>query len=93
MFQKKISILTWIIFKVRDNKLVLPSSVFPSKQETKIGLLNKAAPDRGPKIGWDPDIVAALDESCSDDDLEDNFMELANAEPLPWVWREIWNIS
>lgn len=65
-------------------KIQLPSTAFASDIETQVGLLNKAAPSRGPKLDWDPDIVAALDEDFAFDDpnnqLEDNFMELANAE-------------
>ena len=45
-------------------------------------MLNKAAPNRDPKFDWDPDIVAALDDDFDyedpDNELEDNFMELAN---------------
>ena len=40
----------------------LPQVVFASKEEEKIGLLNKAAPIRGPLIDWDPDIVETLDD-------------------------------
>lgn len=62
----------------------LPSSVFASKVEEDVGLLNKAAPVAGPRLDLDPDIVAALDDDFDFDDpdnqLEDNFMELANAE-------------
>ncbi|XP_033737224.1 protein LTV1 homolog isoform X2 [Pecten maximus] len=65
-------------------KIQLPSTAFASDIETEVGLLNKAAPSRGPKLDWDPDIVAALDEDFKfndpDNQLEDNFMELANAE-------------
>ena len=35
-------------------------------------------PFSGPQPDLDPDILAALDEPASDDELEDNFMELAN---------------
>lgn len=37
----------------------------------------------GPKLDWDPDIVAALDsdnDEPMDADLEDDFIELANQE-------------
>ncbi|KAB0803328.1 hypothetical protein PPYR_00327 [Photinus pyralis] len=65
-------------------KLQLPSSVFASTVEEKVGLLNKAAPHRGPRPDLDPDVVAAMDEDFDYDDpeneLEDNFIELANAE-------------
>lgn len=62
--------------------LQLPSSVFGSKQEEAVGLLNKAATSSGPRPDWDPDIVAALDDDFDfedpDNELDDNFMELAN---------------
>ncbi|XP_060072286.1 protein LTV1 homolog [Ylistrum balloti] len=68
----------------RGPKIQLPSTAFASDIETDVGLLNKAAPSRGPKLDWDPDIVAALDDDFVFDDpdnqLEDNFMEMANAE-------------
>lgn len=63
-------------------KINLPSSVFASNVEEKIGLLNKAAPVSGLQLDLDPDIVAAMDDDFDYDDpenqLEDNFMELAN---------------
>ncbi|PSN51643.1 Protein LTV1 [Blattella germanica] len=65
-------------------KLKLPSSVFASEVEEDVGLLNRAAPHSGPRLDLDPDIVAAMDEDFDYDnpenELEDNFMELANAE-------------
>ncbi|KAL2724217.1 caldesmon [Vespula squamosa] len=69
--------------KKEDHKLNLPSSVFASNVEEKVGLLNKAAPVSGLRLDIDPDIVAALDDDFDFDDpeneLEDNFIELANA--------------
>jgi len=66
-------------------ELSLPSSVFPSEVEESIGMLNKAAPIRGPQLDWDPDIVAGLEEDFNYEDpenaLEDDFIELANAAP------------
>lgn len=63
-------------------KINLPSSVFASNVEEKVGLLNKAAPVSGLQLDLDPDIVAAMDDDFDYDDpenqLEDNFMELAN---------------
>ncbi|KAJ8948130.1 hypothetical protein NQ318_008483 [Aromia moschata] len=60
----------------------LPSSVFASEVEEKIGMLNKAAPVSGPQLHLDPDVVAAMDEdfdySDPENQLEDNFIELAN---------------
>lgn len=59
----------------------LPSSVFQSTVEEKEGLLNKAAPQFGPRPDWDPDVVAALDDDFdfSDEEniLEDDFVQLA----------------
>lgn len=63
------------------SKIQLPSSVFASEFEEKEGMLNKAAPRSGPRLDWDPDVVAALDDDFNYEDpnneLEDNFMELA----------------
>ncbi|GAB6020533.1 hypothetical protein CHUAL_003216 [Chamberlinius hualienensis] len=65
-----------------ETRLVLPSSVFASNVEEGTGLLNKAAPTRGPRPDWDPDIVATLDEDFNDADVEeldDDFILQANA--------------
>ncbi|KAF5287991.1 hypothetical protein FQA39_LY15573 [Lamprigera yunnana] len=77
----------WVPAEIKTNpkpKLQLPSSVFASTVEENIGLLNKAAPHFGPRLDLDPDVVAAMDEDFDFDDpnneLEDNFIELANAE-------------
>ncbi|XP_047413012.1 protein LTV1 homolog [Sciurus carolinensis] len=60
----------------------LPSSVFASDFEEDVGLLNKAAPVSGPRLDFDPDIVAALDDDFDFDDpdnlLEDDFILQAN---------------
>ncbi|XP_064216681.1 protein LTV1 homolog isoform X3 [Aotus nancymaae] len=60
----------------------LPSSVFASEFEEDVGLLNKAAPVSGPRLDFDPDIVAALDDDFDFDDpdnlLEDDFILQAN---------------
>ncbi|KAI8433066.1 hypothetical protein MSG28_013924 [Choristoneura fumiferana] len=67
---------------VRDN-LTLPSSVFASEVEEDVGLLNKAA-SQGLCLDLDPEVVAALDEDFDfedpDNELEDNFIELAMGE-------------
>lgn len=59
-------------------RLQLPSSVFASEFEEKVGLLNKAAPESGLRLDLDPDIVAAMDEDFDYDDpnnqLEDDFV-------------------
>ncbi|EEC05826.1 conserved hypothetical protein [Ixodes scapularis] len=60
----------------------LPSSVFQSNVEEKEGLLNKVAPQVGPRPDWDPDVVAALDDDFDfedeDNELEDDFVKLAD---------------
>ncbi|KAG5278430.1 hypothetical protein AALO_G00098910 [Alosa alosa] len=60
----------------------LPSSVFASEFEEKVGMLNKAAPISGPRLDMDPDIVAALDDDFDYDDpeniLDDDFIVKAN---------------
>jgi protein LTV1 len=70
--------------KQNDTKINLPSSVFASNVEEKVGMLNKAAPITGPQLHLDPDVVAAMDDDFDYDDpenqLEDDFMKLANAE-------------
>lgn len=67
----------------KKNEIILPSSVFESNVEEKVGLLNRAATS-GLQLDLDPDIVAALDDDFDFDDpdneLEDDFMQLANAE-------------
>lgn len=59
----------------------LPSSVFASEFEEDEGLLRKAAPHLGPRPDLEPEIVAALDDDFDfdnpDNELEDNFMEMA----------------
>ena len=63
--------------KKKKPQIMLPSSVFASEVEEKEGLLNRAALPRGPQPGWDPDVVAALDDDFDFDDpenqLEDDF--------------------
>ncbi|CAL1677989.1 unnamed protein product [Lasius platythorax] len=63
-------------------KINLPSSVFASNVEEKVGMLNKAAPVSGPQLDLDPDVVAAMDDDFDFEDpenqLEDNFIEMAN---------------
>ncbi|QQP55514.1 LTV1 -like protein [Caligus rogercresseyi] len=81
---KDFSALDSFLIKAKELKVNLPASVLPSKEpEEEIGLLNKAAPRRGPLIDWDPDIVAALDEDFDYENpenlLEDDFMDFANA--------------
>ncbi|XP_030380882.1 protein LTV1 homolog [Scaptodrosophila lebanonensis] len=58
-----------------EPKLNLPSSVFASEFEEPEGMLNKAAPQPGPRPDWDPDVVAALDSDCEvNEELEDDFV-------------------
>lgn len=65
-------------------KLNLPSSVFASEFQEDEGMLNKAAPQPGPRPDWDPDVVAALDDDFDFEDetneLEDDFVLQAMAE-------------
>lgn len=60
----------------------LPSSVFPSNVEEKVGVLNRAPPQSGLNLDLDPDIVAAMDSdfdfSDSENELEDDFIQIAN---------------
>ncbi|OWR44534.1 LTV1 protein [Danaus plexippus plexippus] len=69
-----------------EEKIQLPSSVFASEVEEDVGLLNKAA-SQGLCLQLDPDVVAALDEDFDFDDpdneLEDNFIEMAMGEGRP----------
>jgi len=65
--------------------LKLPASAFASFKEEKIDLVNQGASNsqgRGPLIGWDPDIVEALDDDFDLDDpenlLDDDFVLKAN---------------
>ncbi|XP_023952700.2 protein LTV1 homolog [Bicyclus anynana] len=71
------------ISSLKTDTLKLPSSVFASEVEEDVGLLNKAA-SQGLCLELDPDVVAALDEDFDFDDpdnqLEDNFIEMAMAE-------------
>ncbi|CAF0862577.1 unnamed protein product [Rotaria sordida] len=53
----------------------LPSTVFESKTTNEIGMLNLAAPDSDPKIHWDPDVIAALDDDEFDYDADENFLD------------------
>lgn len=70
--------------EAKEAKLQLPSSVFASEFEEDEGLLRRGIPSKGPRPDWDPDVVAALDEDFNfedpDNQLEDNFMELAMQE-------------
>nr|XP_033794860.1 protein LTV1 homolog isoform X3 [Geotrypetes seraphini] len=70
------------ILQILAPSINLPSSVFASEFEEDVGLLNKAAPIRGPRLDLDPDIVAALDDDFDYEDpdnlLEDDFIVKAN---------------
>ncbi|NXU48782.1 LTV1 protein, partial [Turnix velox] len=70
------------IERVPASSIKLPSSVFASEFEEDVGLLNKAAPVSGPRLDFDPDIVAALDDDFDFDNpeniLEDDFVLRAN---------------
>ncbi|XP_077632143.1 protein LTV1 homolog [Crocuta crocuta] len=68
--------------EISTTGIQLPSSVFASEFEEDVGLLNKAAPVSGPRLDFDPDIVAALDDDFDFDNpdnlLEDDFILQAN---------------
>ncbi|NWW94209.1 LTV1 protein, partial [Rhynochetos jubatus] len=70
------------IERVPAPSIKLPSSVFATEFEEDVGLLNKAAPVSGPRLDFDPDIVAALDDDFEFDNpeniLEDDFVLQAN---------------
>ncbi|NXY91556.1 LTV1 protein, partial [Alcedo cyanopectus] len=70
------------IQQVPAPSIKLPSSVFATEFEEDVGLLNKAAPVSGPRLDFDPDIVAALDDDFDFDNpeniLEDDFVLQAN---------------
>ncbi|CAB0007609.1 unnamed protein product [Nesidiocoris tenuis] len=58
--------------KKGDKTVLLPSSVFPSEIEARVGLLNKAAP-KGLQLDLDPEIVATFDDDFDFDDPENEF--------------------
>ncbi|KAK7482239.1 hypothetical protein BaRGS_00026482 [Batillaria attramentaria] len=68
--------------RATEPRLKLPGSVFASDLERDVGVLNMAAPSSGPKLDWDADVIAALDEDFEFDDpdnmLEDDFVLKAN---------------
>lgn len=70
------------IQRIAAPSIKLPSSVFATEFEEDVGLLNKAAPVSGPRLDFDPDIVAALDDDFDFDNpeniLEDDFVLQAN---------------
>lgn len=73
-------------------KINLPSSVFASSVEEPVGLLNRAVPSSGLRLDVDPDVVAAMDEDFDfdnpDNELEDNFLELANGGAIDGTFDE-----
>ena len=79
----------------KSSNIKLPGVVFPSKEpEEEIGLLNRAAPHKGPLLDWDPDIVETLDDEFkhetvynlkdididAEDQDEDNDLDMILAE-------------
>lgn len=67
------------------SKIQLPSTVFASRDESDVGLIHRGGAttqQSGPLIGWDPELVAALDDDFDLDDpdnlLEDDFVLKAN---------------
>jgi len=61
-------------------KLQLPKEVFASQNVEEIGLLNKAAPHKGPLLNWDPDIVETLDDEFKHG--EQNVYKLKDLEKI-----------
>ena len=57
----------------------------------EIGLLNKAAPHKGPLLNWDPDIVETLDDEFQHG--EQNVYKLKDLEKLMEAEDEICNSS
>lgn len=75
------------VVTVGEREMRLPAAAFASGKEGKVGLVNKGAGNAnpsGPLIGWDPDIVEALDEDFDLDDpdniLDDDFVLKANQD-------------
>jgi len=64
----------------KSSTIKLPDVVFASKEQEEVGLLNKAAPTKGPLLDWDPDIVETLDDefkhetvyTLKDEDMEED---------------------
>ena len=60
--------------------LQLPSSLFASHVEEDVGLLNRAAPSYGPPAEIESELADVMDDDFTpgpEDELEDNFFELA----------------
>jgi len=80
--------------KKNDKKpqIMLPSTVFESAVETKVGLLNKGLAVTGPQPDWDPDVVEALDDDFDfdnpDNQLDDDFISKAMATDGPGMEAE-----
>jgi len=66
------------------SNIKLPDTVFASKEQEEIGLLNRAAKQSGPLLDWDPDIVETLDDefkhetvyTLKDEDMEEDGDEM-----------------
>jgi protein LTV1 len=61
--------------------LLLPEDVFGKEVKNDQQELQRIVPLKGPQLDWDPDIVKALDDVSEHEDdqqLEDNFIQLAN---------------
>eukprot|EP00128_Syssomonas_multiformis_P007793 Colp12_sorted_trinity150504_noHs@17235 len=69
--------------RIGKKKTVLPSEAFASEYEEEVGLLNRAAPESGPRLDWDPDVVALLDTEEAPEqewELDDDFISKAMGE-------------
>eukprot|EP00911_Craspedida_sp_UC1_P001750 UC1_evm1s1334 len=55
--------------------LQLPAELFASTYEEEVGLLNRAAPVSGPRLDFDPEIIAAMDEDFAFEDAENQLQD------------------
>jgi len=88
---EKFTIEAKSVKKSSSSKVKLPEEVLASKDEEEIGLLNKAAPRRGPLFDWDPDIVETLDDEFNHDmvfTLKDEENEEGDEKDLDFILDE-----
>uniref|UniRef100_A0AC34FQN1 Protein LTV1 homolog n=1 Tax=Panagrolaimus sp. ES5 TaxID=591445 RepID=A0AC34FQN1_9BILA len=68
------------VITIPKDAIRLPSTIFETKGiELKVGLLNQAAPSNSLNFNVDPEVAALLEGEEDFDELEDDFMDLANA--------------